>query len=575
MTVIDKRDRIERLATEPLFYYRTLRDHVEQLDSLKVAFQYLLAAYELNMEPEVKKLYEEEKQARRTAQLQELGKAAAEGANVTTSGPGLREFVQEQVMKTLPGLRTVSDSPSTHVTGGKASGMPQVAKPGLAPQAPRPISTRAAEVGAIAAGITAAHAAAGDAVADDTESEGLSDDSILEAKRVLSRKLVAEKVNEVLIKNDIHFTEEQLYDYMDNKMSKADLERIGRQVVQQVTPPARNPIEKPISPAVEEDSEFPLTQVGMAQKMFHGPDGLLSKILSGNLVRYGKGPISYPDGEIEIRVAPGGSSVQILADVKESGIYQCGRDSFGLLIALEKTEQNPWTYFIWMPLYGSGELSVVPPIYCTKYPAHGFYPLTDMATAEVSDVINRLVHYFVTWQKGIAGRGQAQPVMPGSLNELAEEAPRSTVLKMPPASKEYPITTNLGRIQRQLYSTDGILSVILGPKLHRNGRGPVRELTGHCSSYAESNTVFKVDAPMTGVWVANSIAGIFLNVDKGTQFWLPLMNAPDTEMPSVYVSLGGSASFRNLDTYSANDVDVLSMHLFSNLEAWLKSYPDQ
>jgi hypothetical protein len=69
MTVIDKRDRIERLATEPLFYYRTLRDHVEQLDSLKVAFQYLLAAYELNMDPAVKAEYEEAKRAKIEAQL--------------------------------------------------------------------------------------------------------------------------------------------------------------------------------------------------------------------------------------------------------------------------------------------------------------------------------------------------------------------------------------------------------------------------------------------------------------------------------------------------------------------------
>jgi hypothetical protein len=566
MTVIDKRDRIERLATEPLFYYRTLRDHVEQLDSLKVAFQYLLAAYELNMD-------EEEKQARRTAQLQELGKAAAEGANVTTSGPGLREFVQEQVTKTLPGLRTVSDSPSIHVTGGKASGMPQVAKPGLAPQAPRPISTRAAEVGAVVAGITAAHAAAGDAVADDTESEGLSDDSILEAKRVLSRKLVAEKVNEVLIKNDIHFTEEQLYDYMDNKMSKADLERIGRQVAQQTAPPVRNPIEKPVQPGVEEVNEFPLTQVGMAQKMFHGPDGLLSKILGPALHRNGQGPINSHDKSIVLLYNTDNGTVGI-GDVEESGICRYGEDSYGLAIILEKTEKHPWQYFVWLPAYKQSDTQV-PMIYCTKYLAYGFSQLTDMPPAEVSDVVNRLVHYLAQWQKGIAGRGQAQPAIPGSLNELAEEAPRSTVLKMPPASKEYPITTNLGRIQRQLYSTDGILSVILGPKLHRNGRGPVRELTGHCSSYAESDTVFKVDAPMTGVWVANSIAGILLNADKGTQYWLPLMGANDTEMPSVYVSLGGSASFRNLDTHSPNDIDVLSMHLFSHLEAWLKSYPDQ
>jgi hypothetical protein len=77
MTILDKRNRIERLAEEPLFFYRTLRDRVEELDSLKAAFQYLLAAYELNMDPAIKAQYEDAKRAAREAQLRDSAATTA------------------------------------------------------------------------------------------------------------------------------------------------------------------------------------------------------------------------------------------------------------------------------------------------------------------------------------------------------------------------------------------------------------------------------------------------------------------------------------------------------------------
>jgi hypothetical protein len=601
MTVIDKRDRIERLATEPLFYYRTLRDHVEQLDSLKVAFQYLLAAYELNMDPAVKAEYEEAKRAKIEAQLHAVTAATNTAANPTT------------------------------VQGGKASGMPDDKRPDLAPKVPRPISPRAGAGDAIAEAIkdvrSAVHPGAGELTdvlapvitdaqkqriatwgkphveqGEDNPLIALSNESILEAKRVLSRKRVAEEVNKVLVQHGVHFTDAQLIDYMDNKMSKEDLERVGQMVDTREAHHDHNPLEKPVvHESVEEDNEFPLTQVGLAQKMLYGKDGLLPKILSSTLTKHGQGPISQADGKVDLRVDHPRSGMITLDQMDESGIYQDAGYSNGILIILEKTDAHPWKYFVWMPQYHTDHREP-PMIYCTKYPVAGFEVLSSFETSEVSDIVNRLVHYIVKWQSIVLNRhamdmersatgveakiNKRQPdpseyeAKGASLILLGKEAEALTepVATYPEMAKEYPITTPLGQIQRQVYSEDGLLALLLGSALHVGGRGPINTVTGHCTSEPlvilpgdNPVTGFIVNATVNGVWSAQPLCGVLMRCDRGVDYWLPLHLDAKGPLPAIFVSPTAAGHFRSLDTFGPRDIKVLGDFLMANLETWVKS----
>ena len=161
---------------------------------------------------------------------------------------------------------------------------------------------------------------------------------------------------------------------------------------------------------------------------------------------------------------------------------------------------------------------------------------------------------------------------------IARIEQRAKHAALPADSKHHPITTRLGQIQRQVYATDSLLSMILGPSFHLAGRGPVRELTGHCETEplvilpGEHPIMgFTLNAPVTGVWQAGDMIGVVICCDKGLSFWLPLLTTDVEEMPSIYVSLAGTNTFRNLDLFGPKDIDVLSTHLFLQLEAWLKT----
>jgi hypothetical protein len=607
MTILDKRNRIERLAEEPLFFYRTLRDRVEELDSLKAAFQYLLAAYELNMDPAIKAQYEDAKRAAREAQLRDSAATTA-AAQLDQEPSIVRHAVLDPGVSHPPEILAKMESQRSGEAMSevvKGSGMPDAKRPDLAPKAPRPISPRAEASGAVAEAIKEVRGDYGRAVQTlegSIPKFALSDESILEAKRVLSRQKVAEEVNKVLVQHGVHFTDAQLIDYMDNKMSKEDLERVGQMVDTREAHHDHNPLEKPVvHESVEEDNEFPLTQVGLAQKMLYGKDGLLPKILSSTLTKHGQGPISQADGKVDLRVDHPRSGMITLDQMDESGIYQDAGYSNGILIILEKTDAHPWKYFVWMPQYHTDHREP-PMIYCTKYPVAGFEVLSSFETSEVSDIVNRLVHYIVKWQSIVLNRhamdmersatgveakiNKRQPdpseyeAKGASLILLGKEAEALTepVATYPEMAKEYPITTPLGQIQRQVYSEDGLLALLLGSALHVGGRGPINTVTGHCTSEPlvilpgdNPVTGFIVNATVNGVWSAQPLCGVLMRCDRGVDYWLPLHLDAKGPLPAIFVSPTAAGHFRSLDTFGPRDIKVLGDFLMANLETWVKS----
>jgi hypothetical protein len=606
MTILDKRNRIERLAEEPLFFYRTLRDRVEELDSLKAAFQYLLAAYELNMDPAIKAQYEDAKRAAREAQLRDSAATTA-AAQLDQEPSIVRHAVLDPGVSHPPEILAKMESQRSGEAMSevvKGSGMPDAKRPDLAPKAPRPISPRAEASGAVAEAIKEVRGDYGRAVQTlegSIPKFALSDESILEAKRVLSRQKVAEEVNKVLVQHGVHFTDAQLIDYMDNKMSKEDLERVGQMVDTREAHHDHNPLEKPVvHESVEEDNEFPLTQVGLAQKMFYGKDGLLPKILSSTLTKHGQGPISQADGKVDLRVDHPRSGMITLDQMDESGIYQDAGYSNGILIILEKTDAHPWKYFVWMPQYHTDHREP-PMIYCTKYPAHGFCPLTDMATAEVSDVINRLVHYIVKWQAKLRERdsttGNSGTTLRLVSNErhIAQQSDRNIEFLFSTNTVRHPDGSSMRESHRKLYDTDGVLASILGREFHVFGKGPLHALKGNCGY--RWGTIVADPVPLegfqlsfqsdvsTGVWRAKAehgsdeISGVLVIGDRGVAYWLPLYLDMDYLFPNVYVAVANTYTFRNISTFPSQDADVLMTFLFSTLKGWctqgFAEYPGQ
>jgi hypothetical protein len=626
MTVLDKRNRIERLAEEPLFYYRTLRDRVEELDSLKAAFQYLLAAYELNMDPAIKAQYEDAKRAAVEAQLRES--AVAMSAAQQGQAPGfVQHGVNDPGLSHPPEILAKMESERTGTTTVevvKGSGMPDARRPELAPKVPRPISPRAGVVAEAVKEIRAAAHPGASELADvnapiitdaqkqriatwgkphteqgeDNPLIALSNESILEAKRVLSRAKVAEEVNKILISHGIHFDDAHLIDYM----SKADLERIGRMVEAREAHHDHNPIEKhEVDTFVEQADEFPLTQVGMAQKMFYGEEGLLAKILGPTLTRYGKGPIDTHDADTSMYGDTVNAADIVIGPVDTSGIYRHGPGCYGVFIILTATPQHPREYQIWLPLYKEGDTKP-PMIFCATLVGSNPRALTQFSSSEVSDIVNRLVGYIVKWQSIVLSRQAMDAKRPqagvdvsinkrqldpseyvadgASLVLIGKEAEKLVEAKVewPPASKEYPITTPLGQLQRQVYSADGLLALLLGPTWHKGGRGPIMDVTGQCS--AESIVIlpgeppvmgFTISAAVNGVWVTEKMVGVLMRCDRGVDFWLPVHTLNSEELPSIYVSPTIGGLFRNLDVFGPRDIQVLGDFLIANLETWIKS----
>jgi hypothetical protein len=241
-------------------------------------------------------------------------------------------------------------------------------------------------------------------------------------------------------------------------------------------------------------------------------------------------------------------------------------------------------------------------IYCTKYMISGFYALTDAATSEVSYITNRLVHYIVKWQALVLGR-QQQPeslvqtdvqvkavgveMVPSSLHcegtnlaitdsKVAEDP--KVVYEMLSAPKQYPIETLLGQLQHQVYAEGGLLELILGPKMHARGRGKIDGYSGTCRielTMLRPNVVpvigFTVEAPATGVWFSETMAGLLLRCEKGVDFWIPLHRGNNDQYPCIYASSCCGTHLRNLDLFGPQDIQVLGAHLLSNLEKLLKS----
>jgi hypothetical protein len=439
-----KNTRVDRLVNDPLFFYTTLRNSVEQLDGLKATFQYLLAAYELSMDPEIRTQYEVNKQQERTEKLQQLGKTTpVEPSGVpdfaqlrdklaiakpfpAVHSPGAATAIQvkEQVIELGSMSIPVEQTPflvQKVITGPavapaaippvRKSGMPPDVHSDRVPQGIRGLSkpTPQTDASGPAAFVEAVQTRTSNAAVTslvEAAASSLTEQALLEVQRAGAQSRVAQEVNKVLKDNDIHLSDKQLVDYMQKKISREDLERIAVRVRNERAVEANA---ETAAPAAIIASEFSLDQVGQTQSMVYGEHGLLSGILGANLHRYGKGNIHEADAMVKVVELFAAEYPPTLhyTGPNASGIYQTG-DTFGIMVMLDRTEKHRDRYAVWIPLH-SAQTSWPPMIHAECNPANEMrhvdpvtvaFSLTALSMLDserVSDITNKLIHYLVKW----------------------------------------------------------------------------------------------------------------------------------------------------------------------------------
>jgi hypothetical protein len=639
MTMQEKKSRIERLASEPLFYYRTLRDSVEELDSIKSRFQWLLAAYERIMDPAVRIRYEAEKREQRDQSLREVG------AQQAASQPAAEQVIsiehlrmgqqvvpkgQPAILKANPGEQTIKIT-QEELDRLKADGNRITTNAPLEVTGNSVISGVDAERlrGALITNTNRAAPPAeihldlklptGNGVEDDTAAiqtgrgasaalklteqalanarqfaQGLPNNQDhpvapdpLETKRIAARQKVGKEVSRLLKNNGINLTDEQLTDYMENKISKEELAAIARNIGEDSTY---------FTPGVE----FPITQVGQAQRMVYGENGFLSKLLSPQFHRYGKGPVDIAAGTMNItyhRGMPGEGVLLELPNDLAQGVHAVTNGhsgEIGVLLELNpRSAENPQKYWAYLPQYLPTDRTPPMIFVAPDIPEHldvarsrnGFVGLGLMGAEAVSDLTNRIIHALVTWLKNL--NAPKQP-------EATKSEPAAAEPGFPPVpfdSKEYPIDHAIGRTQALIYGDDGLLKKLLGPSLHYDGAGKINNMTsddlltdsvvntskgqglliggGVGVTNAPGTTlagVYRTRTGMTGVMVRTRSAA------TGALFsaWLPLRSSASQPMPSIYIAEENEEIFYNFDSFLATERYSYMNALASFLHMWIR-----
>lgn len=570
MTMQEKKTRIDKLAESPAFFYRTLREAVEQLDSTKQTFQFLLAAHERTIDPDVRAQYEAGKLAGRTELLRN-----------NPAGVAPRTLPVEQTplgpVTIIKGDGVADDTASVKAAGGIS--IPAGALSRLSDWAKTEEQPQDQPAALIA-----------------EDGLGLSSEALLEAKRMASMDRAAQEVNRMLEQNGIRFTPEQLRDYMERKLSKSELLRIMEQ--SNVAPVAQVQADPP--QAIVPGSEFDLTQVGAAQKMFYQDGGLLSKILGPTIHRYGKGPVQDIAGFITAHHPFGTPTlISIKTESYARGLYTTlpGQPVFtGLLLPISTRDpHNPDVFWAWLPQYSP--TSTQPPMIYVK-PAvqdgESFRALNQLASAVASDLINRIVHALVLWTKELEMQAMTPPVELASPKAPVEHNPAVTTKPqqyvMPGDSKQYPADHALGKLQSALYAKDGLLAKLFGPSLHHAGTGKINTID-YFATDAYVNTengagIFIEGQPKSGLhFTRGGGAGLLIrpvldNPDlPPIQFWLPLHIDGTQPMPSLYVSTPSpyvrgepTNMFYNLDTYLSSDRNTYTKFLVEGLQQFAREH---